>query len=144
MAKHHILIQQEFNAPIDQVFNALTDHEGFGKILKTKIERITDSEGENKNGIGSVRRITPLPIAVFEETVVSFEANKLMEYTISKGSPIKNHLGRMEFSEADGKTKLHYTIDFEPKLPIPFLGSLLKKAIAGPIEKSLQVFAKNL
>jgi hypothetical protein len=67
-----------------------------------------------------------------------------MEYVVSKGSPIKNHKGRMEFSEEQGKTKLCYTIDFEPKLPFILLGSVLKRAIEKPIRKSLERLAGDV
>ncbi len=139
MAKQQIAITQSFNAPIDTVFTALTDHNNFGIVVKATIRRIKDSDSENVNGVGSIRRITPLPFSHFEETVVTFEANQLMEYVVSKGSPIKNHKGRMEFSEIDGKTQLRYTIDFEPK--IPFLGKLLKGLIEGPLVKGLKALA---
>ena len=92
-----------------------------------------DSQDENKNGKGSVRRIYLLPGVSFEESVVKFEPNQLMEYTVTKGSPIKNHRGRMEFAEEAGKTRVTYSIDFEPKLPFFFLGSLIKKNIEKPM-----------
>jgi len=139
MAKQQIVITQSFNAPIDTVFAALTDHNNFGKVVKATIRRIKDSDSENVNGVGSIRRITPLPFSHFEETVVTFETNQLMEYVVSKGSPIKNHKGRMEFSEENGKTQLRYTIDFEPK--IPFLGKVLKGLIEGPLVKGLKSLA---
>jgi len=138
MGRQHIEIQQSFNAPVETIFNLLTDHESFGNVLATKIKRVVDSQEENKNGVGSVRRITSFPVPAFEETVITFKPNHLMEYVVSKGSPIKNHKGRMEFSENGGKTKLHYTIYFEPKLPFALLGSVLKQAIEKPIRKSLE------
>ncbi len=66
-----------------------------------------------------------------------------MEYVISKGSPIKNHKGRMEFSDEQGQTRLNYTIDFEPKLPFVLLGSILKKAIEKPIREGLMRLAER-
>ncbi len=139
MAKHQVAIKQVFNAPIATVFAALTDHNNFGQIVDAKIIRIKDSDNDNVNGVGSIRRITPLPFSHFEETVVTFESNKLMEYVVTKGSPIKNHKGRMEFSELDGKTQLSYTIEFEPK--IPFMGKILKGLIEGPLVKGLKALA---
>jgi hypothetical protein len=141
MAKQFIDIMHVFNAPIETVFTELTDHEKFGKLLKADIKRIADGEGEYLNGLGSIRKITPLPWTGFEETVVTFEPNQLMEYVISKGSPIKNHKGRMEFSVVDGKTRLRYTIEFESRLPL--VGGLLKAAVEMPIKKGLSVFAKR-
>ena len=137
MGEQHIKITQLFNEPVDTIFSLLTDHEAFGQVINTKIKRVVDSQGENKNGLGSVRRISAFPAPAFEETVVTFEPARLMEYVISKGSPVKNHKGRMEFSDEQGQTRLNYTIDFEPKLPFVLLGSILKKAIEKPIREGL-------
>lgn len=143
MSRQHIEIQQSFNAPVETIFNILTDHESFGRVLATKIQRVVDSQNENKNGVGSVRRISSFPVPAFEETVITFEPNSLMEYVVSKGSPIKNHKGRMEFSEEGGKTKLCYFIDFEPKLPFTLFSSLLKSAIEKPMRQSLKNLSKR-
>jgi len=143
MGEQHINITQSFNAPVDTIFNIITDHEAFGHVINTKIKRVVDSEDENKNGLGSIRRVSAFPYPSFEETVVAFEANQLMEYVVSKGSPIKNHKGRMEFSDEQGKTRLNYTIDFEPKLPFLFLGSILNNAIEKPIRDGLKRLAER-
>jgi len=137
MGKQQIIISLVFNAPVETIFNILTDHAEFGRIINAKIKRVIDGQGENKNGLGSVRRIYALPGVTFEESVVRFEPNQLMEYTVSKGSPIKNHRGRMEFAEEGGKTRLTYSIDFEPKLPFFLLGSLIKKIIEKPMVEGL-------
>jgi uncharacterized protein YndB with AHSA1/START domain len=143
MGQQQIKITQLFNAPVDTIFSLLTDHEVFGQVINTKIKRVVDSQSENKNGVGSVRRISAFPAPAFEETVVTFEPDRLMEYVISKGSPIKNHKGRMEFSDEQGKTRLNYTIDFEPKLPFLFFGSILKNAIEKPIREGLKRLAER-
>jgi len=143
MGRQHILITQSFNATVETIFNILTDHEAFGQVINARFKRVVDSQGEYKNGVGSVRRISAFPAPAFEETVITFEPNQLMEYVISKGSPVKNHKGRMAFSEEHGQTRLEYTIDFEPKLPFLLLGSLIKKAIEKPISEGLQGLAKR-
>ena len=143
MGQQNIQISQSFNAPVETIFNILTDHEAFGQVINARIKRVVDSQGENKNGVGSVRRINAFPAPAFEETVVTFEPNQLMEYVISKGSPIKNHMGRMEFSEEHGQTRLEYAIIFEPKLPFLPLGSIIAKAIEKPISNGLQGLAKR-
>ena len=141
MGEQHIKIGQLFNTPVDTIFSLLTDHQAFAQVVNAKIKRVVDSQDENKNGLGSVRRINAFPAPAFEETVVTFEPNQLMEYVVSKGSPIKNHKGRMEFSDEQGKTRLNYTIDFEPKPPFLFFGSILKKAIEKPIRDGLKRLA---
>ena len=143
MGKQHINITQSFNAPVDTIFNIITDHEAFGQVLNSKIKRVVDSKDENKNGIGSTRRVSTFPAPAFEETVVAFEPNELMEYVVSKGSPIKNHKGRVEFSDEQGKTRLNYTINFEPKLPFLFFGPILKNAIEKSIRDGLKRLAER-
>ena len=142
MASQYIQMDVDFDAPLEQVFNELSDHEKMGKILSAKVKRVKDGTG-NVNGVGSVRRITPAPLADFEETVTAFEPNQLIEYTVTKGSPIKNHLGRMVFSEHNGKTHLHYTIQFDMKLGIPLAGLLLKTILEKVILGGLHKLAKS-
>ena len=142
MASQFIQMNVSFNAPVSEVFAQLSDREKMGAVLGAKVKRVKDGKG-NVNGVGSVRRITPLPLADFEETVTAFEPNKLIEYTVTKGSPLKNHLGRMVFSESNGKTQLHYTIQFDMKLPIPLSGLLLKTILEKLILGGLQKFGKR-
>ena len=141
MAKQYITLKQTFNAPAETVFKTLCDHEKFGKLINMNITRTLDSNSEDVNGLGSIRKIVSFPLPAFEETVTTFEPHKLMEYKISKGSPLKNHKGRMEFSEQQSQTLLNYSIEFEPKLPLPFFGAILKKAIQKPIADGLKKLA---
>ena len=142
MSSQFIQMNVEFNAPVETVFATLSDHEAMGKVLNAKVKRIKDGQ-DDVNGIGSVRRITPVPLADFEETVTAFEPNKLVEYTIPKGSPLKNHLGRMVVSENGGKTHLHYTIQFEPKVPVPLSGLVVKSVLEKVILRGLHKLAKQ-
>lgn len=75
MSRQHIEIRQSFNAPIETIFNILTDHESFGNVIATKVQRVVDSQEENKNGVGSVRRVFSFPVPAFEETVITFKPN---------------------------------------------------------------------
>ncbi len=143
MGKQYIKIKQLFNAPVDTIFNILTDHEAFGEVINTNMERIVNGQGDNKNGVGSVRRVKAAFVPAFEETVITLEPNKLMEYVVSKGSPIKNHKGKMKFENEQGKTRLNYTIYFEPKFSFPFLGIILKKVIEAPLRKGLEQLAQK-
>lgn len=136
-------IQQRFTQSLEDVFSILSDHEQFGRVVGAKVVRIVDSQTEFVNGVGSVRRISKFLVPAFEETITGFEPNKLIEYRVSKGSPIKQHLGRLEFSREDGQTLLNYRITFEPKLAIPGLGDLLVRLIGEPIKLGLERFADS-
>ena len=63
-----------------------------------------------------MRRIGYWPLD-FEETVITCDEGKLIEYRVSRGSPLDNHHGRIEFHATEGGTRVHYSIEFDPKLP---------------------------
>lgn len=119
-----VTMSQEFNAPVEEIFNYLSDHENFGILLKANIKRIKDAPGDNVNGLGSVRSIGVGPLTILEETIVTFEPNTLLEYQITNNVPVNYHKGRLEFT-ALGKNKcsLFYTVDMESKFP--FLDGLI-------------------
>lgn len=141
MSKQVIQVEQTFNAPLSEMFQLLTDHESFGKILGANIKRVVDGSDGFANGKGSVRRIQSFPVPAFEESVLVYKENERMEYTVSKGGPIKNHIGIMQFSGDEKQSHLNYRIEFEPK--IPFTGGFIKSAIEKPLRKGLKRLANK-
>ena len=100
------------------------------------MKRVKDStESKDPNGVGSVRRVGP-PIGGFEETVLVSDAPKRIEYTVSKGGPIKNHLGVILFEPAGKDTRVTYTIEFDSK--IPFIGGIIAGALKSAIQKGMK------
>lgn len=130
-------VTYDFKADPATVFAKLSEHEGLGVVFKAKIKRVKDGTDGTLNGVGSVRSLKPLGLPpAFEETVTKSEPNSLIEYTISKGSPIRKHLGVQKLTpNADGGTHLDYTIDLET--PIPGLGPVLKVVLTKVISKGL-------
>jgi uncharacterized membrane protein len=141
MAQQAISIVQTFNAPIDQVFATLSDHETFGNICGISMKRIKDGS-DGANGLGSVRKISIGPLPSFEETITDFKDNEFIEYKITQGSPIKNHVGTLRFSEQGGATVLNYNILLESK--IPFTTGLIKAVLQNGIAKGLKKYAHSL
>lgn len=145
MALTEINLHQSFNAPVETVFDILSDHAQFGDIISANIKRIVDSQTDYINGLGSVRKIFIIPTQHFEETITAFEPNKLIEYKISKGSPLKNHTGTMKFSsQGDNQSHLDYNIVFESKLPLPGFAPLLKVILEKTITRGLKQLANSL
>lgn len=138
-----IFIQQTFEAPCEEVFAQVCDHANFGRLTGADIRRIRDAEGDDPNGVGSVRQIRSFPVPAFEETVLVYEPGKRMEYTVSRGSPIHKHRGTLLFLPAGEGCRLDYTIVFEPRLGVPGLGKVLKLAIRRPIEAGLRKLARH-
>lgn len=125
MPSQEVRLHARVRAPIATVFALFADHERFATLLGGRCTRIKDGVGD-PNGLGSVRRIGPGPLA-FEETIVTFEPERRIEYTVTRGSPIKNHLGTIDFREDNGSTVVDYVIRFDGKLP--WTGSLIASAL---------------
>lgn len=141
MPKHHVYVQDVIKAPPTKVFALFSDHKRVGKLLGAPMKRIKDSpESKNPNGVGSVRRVGP-PLGGFEETILVSDAPKRIEYTVSKGGPIKNHLGVITFEPTGKNTRVTYTIDFDGKVPVigGIIAGVLQKAIEKGIKKASQV-----
>jgi uncharacterized protein YndB with AHSA1/START domain len=127
MPQQTVRFEQFFAAPRAKVFAWFADHEKFGKIWPGQTKRVQASaDAAEPNGLGSVREMHTGG-SVFQETIVKFDPPSLIEYRVTKGSPIKNHLGRMVFTDTEGGTKLDYTIEFDPK--IPFTGGLIASVL---------------
>lgn len=143
MPSQLVQLDARFSANPETVFDFFCDHESFGRIWQGEFSRIRASEEPgNPNGVGSAREIR-LGLMRFEETHTCCERPRLIEYRVTRGSPIKNHVGRIRFiAEPDGSTRVDYTIEFDPK--IPFTGGLIARSLKrdwaqgiGPIIKEL-------
>jgi len=136
MATYTIEIDETFDVPRNRVFALFADHKRFGKLLGAPVKRIRDSDQADPNGLGSVRKIGIGPVGL-EETVIAFEPDTLIEYTITSLSPIRNHIGRIRFQEAGtGRTRVNYTITFEDI--VPFTGKVVSVALEQGIRKGIK------
>jgi len=136
MSRYSIDIDETFDVPRNRVFALFADHVRFGQMLGAPVRRIRKSAGLDPNGAGSIRHIGVGPLGL-KETIMKFEPNSLIEYTITSMSPIRNHLGRICFEETEeGRTRVHYTITFEDILP--FSGRAVKTALEYGIRKGIR------
>ena len=143
MKIHEIKIYQEFDAPVEEVWEAFNDHVIFGKIMGQNVQRIVDStDPGNINGVGSVRAMR-LPTGPFEETVVKSQKPSNIEYKISKGTPLHHHYGKMQFvALPEGRSAITYTIELGSKYPL--IGAIVKTALAKGIADGLKNYARRL
>jgi len=136
MPVQKIDINMEFRRPVGELFALLSDHEKMGPILGANVKRTRDGK-DSLNGLGSVRTLNIGPLPSFDETVTAFEKDKLVEYKITRGSPLKNHKGVMQFyPSGSGGSRLHYTIEFESKIPL--LGPVVRKSLENSIRRGLK------
>ncbi len=131
-----ILVEHHFDAPPQQVFDFFSRHENLSHVFGGKIERSQAApEGEDPNGLGSVRRIKLGPGPAFEERIERYEPPQCIEYTITGGSPVKDHYGRMQFSAEGDGTLMRYSIRLTGR--IPGTSGLIGKVMADGLSKGL-------
>ena len=135
MKEHWVHIERDFAAPVDAVFGHLAEHENLKELFGAKVKRVRDGDTE-RNGVGSCRELRIGPLPSFDETVTQYVPNELIEYKITRGTPLDGHVGIMKFSPtAGGGTHFDYRIRFASKLP--GVAALVSKAVGGNIRKGL-------
>lgn len=131
MSEHRTEITETIRAPIGEVFDRLADHNRMGEYMSADIRRTCDSTtaGEGVNGTGSVRTLKILGLSDFDETVVKYVKPAKLEYKITRGSPLKNHLGVITLKEENGAVNIHWVIAFEMSFGGMLVAFLLKVAV---------------
>jgi hypothetical protein len=104
-------------------------------VFGAKITRLRDGEAGERNGVGSCRRLKIGPLAPFEETVAEFVPAQRIVYRITKGSPLRGHVGTMTFAPVDGGT--HFVYDIRLASPIPGLARIVQASLTRSIKRAL-------
>lgn len=130
-------VTHDFRSDPATIFAKIGEHENLGAIFAAKITRVCDGTDGSRNGVGSTRSLKPAGLLpAFQETVTRSEPNTLIEYKISKGSPIRNHVGTQRLTpNADGGTHLDYTIEFDS--PVPGLAAVIRMGLQKVVAKGL-------
>ena len=123
---------RDFDLPPEEVFAFFAEHENLGPTFGAEVTRLSDGDDGSRNGVGSRRRIKPGPAPAFEETITAFVPDELIEYRITKGTPLRDHLGQIRFSPVDGGTHLEWDISFGAVVPglDRILAEVLKRRIS--------------
>ena len=135
MRAHHVHIEHEFAKPPERIFAHLAEHENLADVFGAKIVRLHDGEDGQRNGVGSVRQLRIGSLPPFQETVTEFVPSQRIVYRITKGSPLRGHVGVMDFTPAAGGT--HFAYDIRLASLIPGLALLVRAALTRSIEQSL-------
>ncbi len=136
MRAHHVVVDRVFSKPPERIFAYLAEHENLAEVFGAKVTRLKDGDDGNRNGVGSVRKLQVGPAPPFEETVTEFEPPSRIVYRITKGSPLRGHVGVMTFApEGEHGTQFHY--DIRLASPIPGLAALVKASLTRSVNKGL-------
>jgi uncharacterized protein YndB with AHSA1/START domain len=139
---HHVIVDRDFPQPPERVFEYLSEHDNLGELFGSKVTRLHDGRDGERNGVGSVRSLKVGPGPAFEETVTEFERPRRIVYRITKGSPLRGHVGVMSF-EPDGRggTRFHY--DIRLASPVPGLAKLVHASLTRSVNKGLDSVERN-
>mgnify|MGYP000321257880 CR=1 FL=1 len=136
-------VTHDFSAPVERVYEYLAEHEHLGALFGVRVERVRDGDVD-RNGVGSVRRLSFAGLLPFEETVTAAEPNERIEYEVTKGSPLRNHSGVMVFSSTPTGSHLDYTIRFDAAVPgvAAIVATALRRSIPRGLAKAERETAK--
>jgi uncharacterized protein YndB with AHSA1/START domain len=132
---HHVHVEHHFGKPPERIFAHLAEHENLAAVFGAKVTRLSDGSDGERNGVGSRRRLQVGPGPAFEETVTEFDPPRRIVYRITKGSPLRGHVGVMTFEPSGSGTRFVY--DIRLASPIPGLAGLVKVSLTRSINASL-------
>jgi uncharacterized protein YndB with AHSA1/START domain len=138
----HVHIEHDFAKPPERVFAYLAEHENLAEVFGAKVSRLCDGEASERNGVGSKRKLQIGPLPPFEETVTEFVAPQRIVYRITKGSPLRGHVGTMEFTPTPaGGT--HFVYDIRIASAIPGIAPIVTASLTRSISASLEAIERD-
>ena len=128
MGQAHVSKKLHIEAPIELVFERISDHEAMGDwpgIASCRLVR----EGTPRNGLGAVRQVKARGLTILEE-IVHYESPLRYDYRITKGLPV-DHLGSVRLSPTEGGVELSWEVRMSSRWPLvcEVVGSLLGKGL---------------
>ena len=121
-------------APIETVFDALTDHRAIADYVWAVRRSTLDREGTPApNGVGAVRRIKALGPAIVEE-IIEYQRPTGYAYKMVSGAPVRDHVGTVALREVGTGTEVSWHLRSTPKIPgLDWLLSPVLKRVIGEL-----------
>ncbi len=138
-----IVVKHTFSAPIQNVFDAYTDHASWSGVGGIRSAVVTKPGDLELNGLGAIREVDS-GVTWFKEAITHFERPYRMDYQVLESRPKINHeMGRVDFSETeDGGTLVVWTSVFTLKTPV--VGRALEAAAASVGSRSFAHILKHI
>ena len=104
-------------APIETVFDSLTNHRGIADYVWAVRRSTLDREGvPAPNGVGAIRRIEAVGPTIVEE-IIDYQRPTRYAYKMLSGPPVRDHVGTVELREAGAGTEVSWHLRSTPKIP---------------------------
>lgn len=116
------------HAPIERVFEALSDHESFLKSNDTHTS-IAQPGTPDRNGLGCVRAVRSKGGVRFAEEITGWSPPTSYDYQIRESSlPLRHHGGQLRFTTRGEGTEVDWTTRFD--VTVPLVGRALEPLTA--------------
>ncbi len=104
-------------APIEAVFDVMTDHRGIAGYMRACRRSTLDREGTPApNGVGAIRRLVVIG-PPFVEEIIEYERPTRYAYKMLSGAPTRNHIGTVQLRETDTGTEVNWHLRSTLKIP---------------------------
>jgi uncharacterized protein YndB with AHSA1/START domain len=110
-------IVREIAAPPERVFELLVDHRRYAEMTRLRSSELEREGDPPPNGAGAIRVLRLLGPPMREE-ILTYEPPRRFSYTILSGLPVRDHVGTVELSAADGGTSVTWAVRSMPTLPV--------------------------
>jgi uncharacterized protein YndB with AHSA1/START domain len=103
-------------APIETVFEALTNHRAIADYVWAVRRSTLDREGTPApNGVGAIRRLEAVGPPIVEE-IIDYQRPTRYAYKLLSGAPVRDHVGTVELREEGGGTAVSWHLRSTPKI----------------------------
>jgi uncharacterized protein YndB with AHSA1/START domain len=133
-------LEREISAPPETVFDVLVDHRGYAEITplrKVELEREGDPA---PNGVGAIRVLHSVGPPLREE-ILTYEEPNRYSYKLLSGLPVRDHVGTIELTPGEERTKVTYAVRTMPTLPV--VGTVVVGVIRLGVKQILSAVAKE-
>jgi uncharacterized protein YndB with AHSA1/START domain len=136
-----ITVKRTIKAPIEKVFDLLSDHANYKQFPGVKESKLLREGKPHRNGVGALRRIET-PTIWFEEEITAYERPRHFAYKIVKCSlPVEHEGGRIELQSTAEGTAVTWTSTAGLKVPV--IGGLLSRFLAPQLGKAFASMLKD-
>lgn len=116
--RHSVNLQILLNAPLDRVWDRITDHAGMADWLGVREVTLSRAGAPEPNGLGAERTLVDAVIGTVVEQVIDWQPGRSYRYRIIAGSPFRDHVGELRVSRhGEQQTELDLTISFRGRWP---------------------------
>ncbi len=131
-------IQTVVQAPIEVVFDVLTDHRAYADFTPLRKVELVQPGVPAPNGVGAIRALHAVGPPI-KEQVTEYEPPTRFVYKMIAGAPVRDHVGTVELSAEGTSTRMLYRVDTFPKVPAMLAPTMVAflRAVIGVLVKGI-------